>query len=99
MCVHSSFFRQTKNGERLVVHLYNDLNTTANHAHPVDDVPLREENIPIHDIQVSFRDYEISRIHLEPEGLELTPKRERETWTVTVPKLDIHSMVVAELAP
>lgn len=99
MCVHSSFFRQTKNGERLVVHLYNDLNTTANHAHPVDDVPLREENIPIHDIQVSFRDYEISRIHLEPEGLELTPKRERGTWTVTVPKLDIHSMVVAELAP
>ena len=50
MCVHSTVMRQTKDGERLVVHLFNDLNTTAHHALPNDDVPLREEIVPIHDI-------------------------------------------------
>ena len=53
MCVHSTVMRQTKNGqERLIVHLYNDLNSNGLHAQPVDDVPLREETVPIHDIGV-----------------------------------------------
>ena len=39
---------QAKDGsERLVVHLFSDLNTTAFHALPGDDVPLREEVVPI----------------------------------------------------
>jgi hypothetical protein len=66
MCVHAVPMRQTKNGERLIVHLYNDVNTTANHARPDDDIPLREETLPIHDIRVSFRDYKLGRTHLEP---------------------------------
>ena len=55
MCVHSTVMRQ-KNGadERLIVHLFSDLNTTAFHALPNDDVPLREEVVPIHDIRVTF---------------------------------------------
>ena len=41
MCVHSVVMRQTKdNSSRLIVHLYSDLNTTAFHALPGDDVPL-----------------------------------------------------------
>ena len=50
MCVHATLMRQDKNGERLIVHLFNDANSTAHHALPVDDVPLREETVPIHDI-------------------------------------------------
>lgn len=98
MCVHAVPMRQNKDGERLVVHLYNDVNTVANHARPDDDIPLREETLPIHDIRVSFRDYKLGRIHLEPGGLELTPKTDGTNTTVTVPRLDIHAMVVAELA-
>ena len=97
MCVHSTFFRQTKNGERLIVHLFNDLDTTANHAKPDDDVPLCEETIPIHDIKVLFRGYNVSRVHLEPEGVDLPPVKTADGLEVTVPKLSIHSMVVAEL--
>lgn len=99
MCVHAVSMRQKKDGERLVVHLYNDVNTTANHARPEDDIPLREETLPIHDIRVSFRDYKIGRIHLEPGGIELSPQTNGDTISVTVPRLDIHAMVVAELAP
>lgn len=97
MCVHAVATRQKKAGERLVVHLYNDVNTTAFHALPNDDVPLREETIPIHDIAVTFRGYRLGRIHLEPGGTTLEPRRDGETVTVRVPMLTLHSMVVAEL--
>jgi hypothetical protein len=97
MCVHAVPMRQSKDGERLIVHLYNDVNTTANHARPDDDIPLREETLPIHDISVSFRDYKLARIHLEPGGLDLPKKTDGTTTTVIVPRLDIHAMVVAEL--
>jgi hypothetical protein len=98
MCVQSSVMRQTRAGERLVVHLFNELNTTAHHALPSDDVPLREETVPIHDISVTFdAGYRIKRAHLEPLGLdlpiEITPGGKR----VFVPRLDVHAMVVAEL--
>ena len=96
-CVHSTFTRQSKQGERLVVHLLNDFNSTANHAKPEDDVPLREEVVPIYGIKVTFKDYGIKRVHLEPEGVDLPMTKSGNDVTVSVPKLMIHSMVVAEL--
>ncbi|MGC8862152.1 MAG: hypothetical protein ACP5R5_05170 [Armatimonadota bacterium] len=97
MCVHFTTFRQKRNGERLIVHLFNDLNTAGNHAKPDDDVPLRKETVPIYNIRVRFSGYGISRVHLAPEGLDLTPAAVSGGIEVVVPKLDIHCMVVAEL--
>jgi hypothetical protein len=99
MCVHSTVMRQTKgNAERLIVHLFSDLNTTAHHALPKDDVPLREEVVPIHDILVTFNaEYRIRKVHLEPEGKDLPVRKTNRGSSVTVPRLDVHSMVVAEL--
>ncbi|MFO0803005.1 MAG: alpha-amylase family protein [Gemmataceae bacterium] len=94
MCVQSTVMRQTKNGTRLVVHLFNDVNTTGGRALPMDDVPLREEVLPIADIRVQFEPgYRIKSVKLQPEGKELPLKDN----AVTVPKLEIHTMVVAEL--
>ena len=99
MCVHSTIMRQsTETGSRLIVHLFNDLNTTAHHALPIDDVPLREETVPIHDIQIAFNaDYAVTRVTQQPEGKELPLTKTADGVTVTVPKLDIHTMVVVEL--
>jgi hypothetical protein len=99
MCVHSTVMRQTKDrADRLVVHLFNDLNTAGGHALPADDVPLREEVVPISDIRVTFRpEYRVRRVRLEPEGKELDVKATPAGSTVTVPRLEVHSMVVAEL--
>ena len=101
MCVHSTIMRQqTKGDDRLIVHLYSDLNTTAAHAFPNDDVPLREEVVPIHDIQVTFGpQYVLSRVHLEPEGTDLESRNTPDGTSVTVPRLDVHTMVIAELKP
>ncbi len=101
MCVHATYMRQQRQGERLIVHLFNDVNTTAHHALPVDDVPLREEVLPVHDIRVAFAaDYPLRSVRLEPEGIELPLAKEPDgRIVVTVPRLEVHSMVVAELAP
>jgi len=99
MCVYSTTMRQPNGkGERLITHLYNNLNTTAGHAFPNDDVPLREEVIPIRDITVSFRnDYRIRNVRQEPEGINLPIERTPTGMKVAVPRLEIHTMVVAEL--
>jgi hypothetical protein len=97
MCVQSTFMRQNRDGERLVVHLYNNVNTTAHMARSEDDIPLREETIPIHGIRLTLRGYNLGAIRLQPEGKELSVVRESDSVTVTVPKLEVHSMVVAEL--
>jgi hypothetical protein len=101
MCVHATVFRQTKSGaERLLVHLFNDVNTTAFHGLPNDDVPLREETLPIHDIGLTFNGYRPRRILLQPENKELSwAQDELGVFSVTVPRLDVHSIVVVELEP
>jgi hypothetical protein len=99
MCVHATVMRQSRGGgQRLIVHLFSDLNTTAHHALPVDDVPLREEVVPIPDIRVTFAPgYRFRRVHLEPEGKNLEVTTTPAGTRVTVPRLEVHTMVVAEL--
>ena len=97
MCVQAVAMRQRKDGERLVVHFYNDVNTTAFHALPNEDVPLREETVPIHNIKVTLRNYRLGRIHLEPGNIALKAEATSDGTQVTIPALNIHSMVVAEL--
>jgi len=101
MCVHSTCMRQKgEKNDRLIVHLYSDLNTTAFHALPADDVPLREEVVPIRDIRVAFdKQYPVRRVTLQPEGIELKLEKTATGVTVNVDRVDVHSMVVAELEP
>jgi hypothetical protein len=98
MCVHATLMRQGKGGsERLILHLFNDINTTAFHALPKDDVPLREEVVPIHEIRVTFRPgYRLRRVHLEPDGQDLPVRQTATGMRVIVPRLEVHSMVVGE---
>jgi hypothetical protein len=99
MCVHSTIMRQQDDvGSRLILHLFNDLNTTAHHALPNDDVPLREETVPIRNIGIDFDPrYAVGRITQQPEGEELPLMRTAKGVSVIVPRLDIHTMVVVEL--
>jgi hypothetical protein len=97
MCVHAVTMRQRKNGERLIVHLFNDISTTAGHGYPAEEVPLREEVLPIHDIRIRFRRRDIKSIHLEPAALPLGMMKVDEGIEVLVPKLAIHALVVADL--
>ena len=101
MCVHTTVDApDRRTGQRLVVHLFNDLNTTAHHALPGDDVPLREETVPIHDIRVRFdRRLPIRRASIwsrAAQELDASTRTPQGT-SVVVPRLDVHAMVVGEL--
>jgi hypothetical protein len=97
MCVQATFFAQTdRDGRRLVLHLFNGVNTTANHGAPAADVPLREETVPIHGISVRFDKEVPRRFHVEPGGVEPRVRKEGEATVVEMPPLELHAMLVGE---
>jgi hypothetical protein len=97
MCVQSTFFeRQDARGTRLIVHLFNGLDTAANHGLPKSAVPLREETVPIHGIRVRFPSVEYKRFHVEPGAVEPAILRDADAAVVMVPPLEVHCMLVAE---
>ena len=97
MCVQASYYVQSdKDGRRVVVHLFNGLNTAANHGLPAMDVPLREETVPIHGIEVRFHREVPRTFHWEPAGTVLSAGREGQTTVVRVPPLAIHAMLIGE---
>jgi hypothetical protein len=58
--------------------------------------PVREEVIPLHDIQVLCRIPGIKKATLQPENRPLPLQKTPEGVLVTVPKLEMHSLVVLE---
>lgn len=97
MCVQATFYQQAE-GSRQIVHLLNELNTTANRALPEGDTSMREEIVPIEGIRVTFRDGGVRKATLQPEGIDLPVEKTPAGARVTVPRLGLHSMVVAELS-
>ena len=98
MCVQSAVYRKEDSGPRqVIVQLFNSIISNSNHALPDEDVPLREELVPIRNIQVTFHGYQITRVHLEPGGKELPVNASGMDVSVTVPELALHAMVVAEI--
>lgn len=93
-CVQATTQRQ---GERLIVHLLNDISSFGRSQNVVaESLYLRREVLPIHDIQVIFRDKALRKIRLVPGDKALEPEEIADGLRVTIPKLNIHTMVVAE---
>jgi hypothetical protein len=97
MCVHAALYTQgDETGKRVVIHLFNNLSTTALHGLPSAEVPLREETVPIHDIRIRFAGALPRRCTLQPAGRELRLSREGKDLIAQVPRLELHALVVAE---
>ena len=102
MCViGGTFEKEVEGGKRqTIVHLLNDANTTLGHGNAADhETSFREEVLPIHDVKVTFDGAKPGRVFVVPGGAELTAEKAADGsagWTVTVPKLELHSVVVAE---
>ena len=97
LCVQTTYFTQTdKRLQRIALHFFNGVNTTANHGLPAMDVPLREEVIPIHGIEVRFAKDAPKRFRCEPGGREVQVRRDGDAAIVQLPPLEIHSMLVGE---
>ncbi len=93
MCVQSTFWTQ---GERTVVHLWNGLNTAADHGRQEVEVPLREEAIEIHGLELRIRGREFRSAVAQPGDLSLTMRRDGESTIVTAPPIAVHVAIVLE---
>jgi hypothetical protein len=97
MCVQAGYFEQRlSDRRRIVLHLFNGMNTTANHGLPATDVPLREETVPIHQITVRFEGQAPHSIRIEPGGASPVIRRQDDATVVELPPLQVHYLVVAE---
>lgn len=94
LCVQAAFYTQN-GGKRTVVHLLNEVNTSANRALPENNPSQREEIIPVSGIRITLA-ADATSAYLEPEHKALEMKKGPEGVTVTVPSLNVHSMVVFE---
>jgi hypothetical protein len=97
MCVQATFFtRPAAGGRQTVVHLFNGLDTGANHGLPAMDVPLREEAVLISGIRVRFTGPTPRRFHVEPGALKPVVRKEKGATVVEIPPLAVHAMLVGE---
>lgn len=97
LCVQATFFTQESSPRRrLIIHLFNGLNTAANHGLPASDVPLREETVPIDNIAISFSGKAPRLFFLEPGHRPLAADRQPGQTVIRVPRLEVHAMVVGE---
>lgn len=95
LCVQTAFYTQNR-GKRTIVHLLNEINTSPNRALPFNNPSEREETLPIHDIKVCLTDPKIKTAFQEPEHVPLSINRTPEGVEVTVPRLEVHTMIVFE---
>ncbi len=95
LCVQAAFYTQ-KGGKRTIVHLLNEVNTSANRAIPENNPSQREETLPIADVKVSISNPSVTSAFQEPEHRALAIKKIADGVEVVVPRLDVHSMVVFE---
>jgi hypothetical protein len=58
--------------------------------------PVREEVIPLHDIKIRCRLPHITKASQQPEGRPLPITHTSDGIEVTVPKVEMHSMVIFE---
>jgi hypothetical protein len=81
-----------------VIHFFNDVNTTAFHGMPADDVPLREESIPIAGAKLRLHGYAVKQVRHEPAGTVLSSRAAaNDAIEIDVPTFDVHAMIVVEL--
>jgi hypothetical protein len=98
LCVQATAFWQDydKGRQRLVMHFFNGINTAGNHGLPANDVPLREEIVPIHGIELTLHGLGMRKLFLEPGHKALEVSSDRDRTTVKLPPLEIHSLLVGE---
>ena len=95
LCVQAAFYTQQA-GRRKIVHLLNEVHTNANRALPENNPSQREETLPIFGIKVALADANVSSAFQEPGHHSLSLKKTDDGAEVTVPRLDVHTMVVFE---
>jgi len=95
LAVQAAYYTQN-NGQRTIVHLLNELNSTANRALPENNPSMRMEVIPIHDIRITAQGIKSGKAFLVPGNEPLKITQTAKGAEVIVPRIRTHAMVVFE---
>jgi hypothetical protein len=95
LCVQAAYYTQN-DGRRKIVHLLNEVNTSANRAIPENNPSQREEMLPIAGITITLTDLHVVSAFEEPGHHPLSLTKTDAGVEITLPRLDVHSMVVFE---
>lgn len=93
LCVQATYYEQ-KEKNRLVIHLLNEANTTADRALPESNPPMREEILPVRGCKLRIQGFQPELVTWEPEGTRLETTTENGNTQVALPELGLHGMVV-----
>jgi hypothetical protein len=97
LCIQTTFFEQSAGDrKRLVVHFFNDLNTSANHGAPTSEVPLREETVPVGGIEVRLARAAWTKFCIEPGNRSLKAVWNDGQATIVIPPVDRHLLLIGE---
>jgi len=104
--VLATTFRRQSLQNRVVVHLLNDQSSYGRHSiYQKLQLPgqgltgpwaVRREVIPLHDIKVHCRIPGITKARQQPENMDLPLTKTSDGIEVTVPRLEMYSLVVLE---
>lgn len=108
-CMLQTTFYQQPEKHRLVIHLLNDQSSWGRHSLHWEEgfgttvkthsYPQREEVIPLVDlVSVTLRGDRIQNVYQEPGHLRLAMEKVEGGVRVRVPRVELHSLVVAETA-
>lgn len=95
LAVQAAFYTQNS-GKRQIVHLLNELNSSANRALPENNPSMRMEVIPIHDIKITANGARPGKAFLVPGNEPLVITQTAKGAEMTVPTIRTHAMVVIE---
>lgn len=93
MCVQSTFWKQ---GTRTIVHLWNGINSASDHGRQEAEVPLREEAIEIHGIELRYPAGSFTQATAQPGDWQLEIQEQDGVSMIKVPPLAVHLAVVLE---
>ncbi len=97
MAVHTSFrVQRTAAGTRRVIHFYNGIDSAAGHGLPGIDVPLREETVPVHGIEVRVQGMPLRTARIEPGGVTCEVSAGGDIATINLPPLELQYLLVVE---
>lgn len=94
LCIQSTFWKQGPT--TTIVHLWNGLNSSSDHGQQDVEVPLREESIPIHGIEMQIKGTTPISVYSEPDHTLLPARPHGDSILYTIPPVAIHSAIVIE---
>ncbi len=98
MCVFAGYYTKDNQGKpETIIHLLNGINSTTGHGSKNEkEMAMREEVIPVSGIKVSFSETAPKEVHFLPDNVQLEVQGSQGTWSVMIPPLALHGIVVAK---